>query len=132
MRLLGREIDGLQEPRVINQTPPNGEAFIDSTTDWEDPDNQFTVLLPARRTFTVRLRFAQPLDPRSVSPATFTMTKTAQIDAAGVETAVSALLDQLDADRGTAARRFSVLPAGAGAAGSLLRRSSATTSPPHF
>src|SRR6185295_3469871 len=82
-------ISALQKPRVINQTPPNGEAFVDPTTDWEDPDNQFTVLLPARRTFTVRLRFAQPLDPRSISPATFSMTKTASIDAGGNESVVN-------------------------------------------
>lgn len=79
----------LQKPRVINQTPPNAEAYVDPTTDWEDPDNQFTVPIPARRTFTIRVRFAQPLDPRTISPTTFTVTKKASIDAAGNETAVN-------------------------------------------
>src|SRR5262249_20620143 len=75
-----------QKPRVINQTPPTAETFVDATTDWEDPDNQFTVLLPARRTFSVRLRFAQPLDPRTVSPTTFNISKTAILDSLGNET----------------------------------------------
>jgi hypothetical protein len=66
----------LQKPRVINQTPPNGETFIDPTTDWEDPDNQGTTPVSARKTFTIRLRFAQPLDPRTVSPTNFTVRKT--------------------------------------------------------
>ncbi len=64
-----------QPPRVINQTPPNGETFIDPTTDWEDPDNSFVTAVAARRTFTVRLRFAQPLDPRTISTVNFTLTK---------------------------------------------------------
>src|SRR5262245_63940773 len=82
-------ITALQTPRVINQTPPNGESFVDPTTDWEDPDNQFTIPIPARRTFSIRLRFAQPLDPRTVSPTSFTVTKRATIDAVGNETAVN-------------------------------------------
>jgi hypothetical protein len=82
-------ITTLQKPRIINQTPPNGESYVDPTTDWEDPDNQYTVPIPQRRTFAIRLRFAQPLDPRSVSPTTFTVTKTATIDAAGNEIPVS-------------------------------------------
>jgi len=77
----------LQKPRIINQTPPNGELFIDSTTDWEDPDNQFTVPIPQRKTFSVRMRFAQPLDPRTVTPTTFTVTKVATLDAAGHDVA---------------------------------------------
>jgi hypothetical protein len=82
-------ITTLQKPRIINQTPPNGESYVDPTTDWEDPDNQFTVPIPQRRTFAIRLRFAQPLDPRTVSPTSFTVTKTGTIDAAGNETAVN-------------------------------------------
>jgi hypothetical protein len=82
-------ITALQEPRVINQTPPNGEAFVDPTTDWEDPDNQFTVPIPARRTFSIRLRFAQPLDPRTINPANFLVTKIATIDSVGNETALT-------------------------------------------
>jgi hypothetical protein len=69
-------VASLQKPRIICMTPPNGESFVDATTDWEDPDNQFEVPLQARRTFTVRLRFAQPLDPRSVNTTNFTITKT--------------------------------------------------------
>ncbi len=66
----------LQKPRIINITPPNGEAFVDSTTDWEDPDNQFEVPLPARRTFTVRIRFPHALDPRTVNTDSFKVFKT--------------------------------------------------------
>ncbi len=69
-------VAALQKPRIICMTPPNGEAFVDATTDWENPDNQFEVPLQARRTFTVRVRFAQPVDPRSISPTNFTITKT--------------------------------------------------------
>ena len=68
-------VASLQKPRVVTMTPPNGEAFVDATTDWEDPDNQFEVPIAARKTFTVRLRFAQPIDPRTVSPDNFTITK---------------------------------------------------------
>lgn len=73
-------VSSLQKPRLINLTPPNGETFVDPTTDWEDPDavvgpNQIPV--SARKTFTVRLRFAQPLDPRSVNPTNFTLTRKA-------------------------------------------------------
>ena len=82
-------ITALQTPRVINQTPPNGESFVDPTTDWEDPDNQYFIPLPARRTFSIRLRFAQPLDPRTVSPTSFTVTKKATLDSVGNETAVN-------------------------------------------
>jgi len=63
----------LQKPRVICVTPPNGETFVDPTTDWEDPDNQALVPVSARKTFSVRLRFAQPLDPRTVTPTNFTI-----------------------------------------------------------
>jgi hypothetical protein len=77
----------LQLPRVINTTPPNGELLVDPTTDWEDPDNQFTVPIPQRKTFSVRMRFAQPLDPRTISPTTFTITKVATLDAAGNDVA---------------------------------------------
>lgn len=69
-------VASLQKPRVICVTPPNGESFVDATTDWENPDNQFDVPLQARRTFTVRVRFAQPVDPRSVSPSNFQINKT--------------------------------------------------------
>jgi hypothetical protein len=70
-------------------TPPPGESFVDPTTDWEDPDDQFTVPVAARRKFVIRLRFARPLDPRTVDEAHFTLTKTATYDAAGNETATS-------------------------------------------
>jgi hypothetical protein len=76
-------------PRVVNVTPPAGETFIDRTTDWEDPDNQFTVPLPARRLFVIRVRFSRPLDPRTVDAAHFTLTKTAVFDALGNETPVN-------------------------------------------
>jgi hypothetical protein len=76
-------------PRVVDMTPPPGESFVDPTTDWEDPDDQFTVPVAARRKFVIRLRFARPLDPRTVDEAHFTLTKTATYDAAGNETATS-------------------------------------------
>lgn len=76
-------------PRVINQTPPNGESFVDPTTDWEEPDNQFIVPIPQRRPFEVRLRFDRPLDPRTVNESTFTITKKAVISGLGVETPVN-------------------------------------------
>ncbi|MCG3136172.1 MAG: hypothetical protein HMLKMBBP_04012 [Planctomycetes bacterium] len=65
-----------QTPRIINVTPPNGETFIDQTTDWEDPDDQSQVPLSARKPFTIRVRFAQPLDPRTVNSTSITLTKT--------------------------------------------------------
>ncbi len=68
-------VAGAQYCRVINQTPPNGETFVDPTTDWEDPDDIWQTAEAARRTFTVRLRFAQPLDPRDVNPTNFLLTK---------------------------------------------------------
>ncbi len=71
-----RGLTGVDRPRVVNVTPPNGEGLVDATTDWEDPDNAFLVPQPARRTFTVRVRFAGPLDPRTVDETTFTLTKT--------------------------------------------------------
>jgi hypothetical protein len=77
----------LQTPRIINTTPPNGELYVDPTTDWEDPDNQFTVAVAQRKTFSVRMRFAQPLDPRTISPTTFTITKVASLDSAGNDVA---------------------------------------------
>jgi hypothetical protein len=61
-------------PRIVNMTPPVGEALVDVTTDWEDPDNQFTVPIPQRKYFVVRLRFSKPLDPRTVDPAHFMLT----------------------------------------------------------
>jgi hypothetical protein len=64
-------------PRIVNVTPPNGERLVDATTDWENPDNMYLVPVVARRTFTVRLRFAQPLDPRTVDETTFLITKVA-------------------------------------------------------
>jgi hypothetical protein len=64
----------LQKPRIVNITPPNGETFVDPTTDWEDPDSTL-IPVTARRTFTIRMRFAQPIDPRSVSPSNFTVRK---------------------------------------------------------
>jgi Bacterial Ig-like domain len=76
-------------PRVVNQTPPNGESFIDPTTDWEDPDNQFTVPIPQRRYFVYRLRFDRPLDPRTVNASTITVRKVASLDAFGNETPVN-------------------------------------------
>ncbi len=69
-------VNALQKPRIINQTPPNAEAFVDSSTDWEDPDNAVFVPLTARKTFVIRLRFAQPLDPRTVNTSTFQVVKT--------------------------------------------------------
>ena len=79
-----------EPPRVVNITPPAGETFIDRTTDWEDPDNQFTVPVPQRRLFVIRLRFSRPLDPRTVDDAHFTLTKTATIDSVGNVTPVTA------------------------------------------
>lgn len=64
-----------QAPRVVNVTPPNAESFVEPSTDWEDPDNINVTPVAARRTFSVRMRFAQPLDPRSVSPTNFTLVK---------------------------------------------------------
>lgn len=71
------DLDAPSRPRVVNVTPPNGEPLVDATTDWEDPDNMFEVPLAARRTFTVRLRFAHPLDPRTVTATQFRLTKVA-------------------------------------------------------
>jgi hypothetical protein len=79
----------LQKPRVINITPPNGETYVDPTTDWEDPDNQALVPVSARKTFTIRLRFAQALDPRTVSPTYFTITQTKQNVGSASEKVVS-------------------------------------------
>src|SRR5262245_1028569 len=76
-------------PRIVNITPPDGESFIDPTTDWEDPDNQFTTPIPSRRSFVVRLRFSRPLDPRTVDAAHVTLKKTATLDSVGNETPVS-------------------------------------------
>jgi hypothetical protein len=72
--------------RVVNVTPPNGEIEVDPSTDWEDPDNQFTTPIPMRRKPVVRLRFSRPLDPRTVDAAHFTMTRTAVFDPFGNET----------------------------------------------
>lgn len=69
-------IDTYQKPRVINMTPPEGEFNVEPTTDWENPDNLENVLGPARRTFSIRLRFNQPLDPRTVDSSTFQLFKT--------------------------------------------------------
>jgi len=82
-------VAALQKPRIINVTPPNGESFVDGTTDWEDPDDARDVPIPARRTFTMRIRFAQPLDPRTVTPSTFTLTKTKTRPGTTSETVVS-------------------------------------------
>jgi hypothetical protein len=76
-------------PRIVNVTPPAGETFIDRSTDWEDPDNQFTVPIPQRRLFVVRVRFSRPLDPRTVDAAHFTLTKTATFDSVGNATPVN-------------------------------------------
>jgi hypothetical protein len=78
----------VDDPRLVNTTPPSGESEVDPTTDWEDPDNQFTTPVPMRRLLAIRLRFAAPLDPRTVNAAHFTLTKTATVDAFGVETPV--------------------------------------------
>ncbi len=67
---------GRRPPRVVNVTPPNGEIDVDATTDWEDPDNQFELPLSARKRIVVRLRFAAPLDPRTVHPGNVLITKT--------------------------------------------------------
>ena len=75
-------------PRIVNITPPAGETFIDRTTDWEDPDNQYLVPVPGRRLFVIRLRFSRPLDPRTVDAAHFTLRKTATFDSVGNETPV--------------------------------------------
>src|SRR5262249_54850469 len=45
--------------------------------------NQYNVPVAQRRTFSIRLRFAQPLDPRTVSPTTFTVTKVEALDSTG-------------------------------------------------
>jgi hypothetical protein len=74
-----------EPPRVVNVTPPDGETDIDPTTDWEAPDNQYTTPLPQRRPFVVRLRFAAPLDPRTVDVTHVTLTKTAVVEGTGVE-----------------------------------------------
>ena len=58
-------------------TPPDGESLVDPTTDWEAPDNRFEVALPERGTFVVRLRFAQPLDPRTVNVVSVRLFQTA-------------------------------------------------------
>jgi hypothetical protein len=50
-------------------------GLVDPTTDWESPDNRFTVPQPNRRPFVVRVRFNQPLDPRTVTPTTFNLTQ---------------------------------------------------------
>jgi len=70
-------------PRIVEMTPPAGETFVDMTTDWEDPDNQYTTPIPDRKPFVVRVRFSRPLDPRTVDAAHFTITKTATLDATG-------------------------------------------------
>jgi hypothetical protein len=62
--------------RIVDVTPPNGERLVDPSTDWENPDNRFTVPAPQRRPFVARVRFNQPLDPRTVSPTSFNMTQT--------------------------------------------------------
>ncbi len=82
-------VAALQKPRIVNVTPPNGEAFVDGTTDWEDPDDARDVPIPARKTFSIRVRFAQPLDPRTVRPTTFTITKTKTNPGTASETVVS-------------------------------------------
>jgi hypothetical protein len=85
----GTSVGATVAPRVVNMTPPPGESFVDPTTDWEDPDDEYLVPVAARRMFVIRLRFARPLDPRTVDEAHFTLTKTATYDAAGNETAIS-------------------------------------------
>lgn len=69
-------ISTYQKPRVINMTPPEGEFNVEESTDWENPDNLEQVLPEARRTFSIRLRFNQPLDPRTVDGSTFQLFKT--------------------------------------------------------
>ena len=61
---------------LTDVTPPSGELLVDPTSDWESPDNMFTVPIPERRPFVVRVRFNQPLDPRSVTKTSFTLTQT--------------------------------------------------------
>ena len=78
-----------EPPRVVNITPPAGESYVDVTTDWEDPDNQYLVPVPGRRLFSIRLRFSRPLDPRTVDAAHITLKKSATFDAVGNETPVS-------------------------------------------
>jgi hypothetical protein len=79
-----------EAPRIVGVTPPPGETNVDRTTDWEDPDSQFLVPVPARKLFVIRLRFSRPLDPRTVDDAHFTLTKTATFDAVGNPTPVTA------------------------------------------
>ena len=62
------------ELNLIDVTPPNGERLVDPTTDWESPDNRYLVPASERKPFVARVRFNQPLDPRTVSPSTFTLT----------------------------------------------------------
>jgi len=48
-------------------TPPNGERLVDPTTDWENPSNRLAVAPQDRTPFVARVRFNQPLDPRTVN-----------------------------------------------------------------
>ncbi|MCE9635955.1 MAG: Ig-like domain-containing protein [Planctomycetes bacterium] len=68
----------LQKPRVICVTPPNGETYVDPATDWEDPHDKAIDNDAALKTFSVRLRFSQPLDPRTVTPSNFTIRQVRQ------------------------------------------------------
>ena len=61
---------------VTDVTPPNGERLVDPTTDWESPSNRIIVAEADRAPFVARVRFNQPLDPRSVNPTSFTITQT--------------------------------------------------------
>jgi hypothetical protein len=74
---------GTEAPRVVNVTPPNDETSVDLTTDWEDPDNRYTVPVLQRKPFVYRVRFSKPLDPRTVVPSTVSLLKVATLDAFG-------------------------------------------------
>lgn len=61
---------------ITDVTPPNGERLVDPSTDWESPDNRYLVPASERKPFVARVRFNQPLDPRTVTPNTFNLTMT--------------------------------------------------------
>jgi Big-like domain-containing protein len=61
--------------RMVDVTPPDGERMVDPGTDWEGPDNRFVVPQPQRPAFVVRIRFNEPLDPRTVDSASCRLTQ---------------------------------------------------------
>jgi hypothetical protein len=65
--------DSVFGPAVLDVTPPDGETHVDTSVDWESPDNEFLTPLDRRAPLRVRLRFQHPLDPRTVNATTFRM-----------------------------------------------------------